>query len=54
MELTFENDNIHGIPKEEKSAYYVNADAKIEGYVDEDFISFVKTYPVYPFIDENG
>ena len=53
VELTLENGNIHGISKEEKSAYYVNADAKIEGYEDEDFTSFIKTYPVYPFIDEN-
>lgn len=54
MELTFENGHIHGTSKEEKSAYYVNAVAKIDGYVDEDFISFVKTYPIFPFIGENG
>ncbi len=28
--------------------------AKIKGFVDEDFVSFVKTYRIYIGVDENG
>jgi hypothetical protein len=53
IEVTFEDDNIIGTASEEKSEYSVDPKATIKGYIEDDLISFVKTYPIKSTIQED-
>jgi hypothetical protein len=53
IEVTFEDDNIIGTASEEKSEYSVDSKATIKGYIEDDLISFVKTYPIKSTIQED-
>jgi len=56
MTVSFEgtNDNFKGTIEEEETEFSVSHLATIQGFCEEDYISFVKTYPVHPFIEEDG
>lgn len=57
IEVTFTVDNseyITGSVSETPSDLSVDAVASLKGFIDESLISFIKTYPVLPEIDENG
>ena len=48
------SDSFTGTIEEEQSDFSVNYPSTIKGFCEEDFISFVKTYPVYPVLDVEG
>ncbi len=48
------NDSFTGIVKEENTEHSVPLEGKIKGFSEEDFISFIKTYPKYPKFKEFG
>jgi hypothetical protein len=56
MTVSFEgtNDRFKGSIEEEETEFSVPHPATIQGFCEEDYISFVKTYPVHPFIEEDG
>lgn len=54
IEITFDDENIIGTASEEKSEFSVDSDAIIKGYIEDDLIFFVKTYPVKSIINENN
>jgi hypothetical protein len=48
-----ENDSFTGKSKEEESNFSVPYEAEVRGYVEETFVSMVKTYPVNPVLTED-
>lgn len=54
MNLQGNNDNFIGTTKEENSEYSVPLEAKIKGFSENEFISFVKKYPKKPQLKEDG
>ena len=46
--------NITGSTTEVPSEFSVNVEASIKGFIDQDLISFIKTYPVLPSIADDG
>ena len=57
MEISFvadDSNNITGRVTETPSKFSVDAVATIKGFIDEDLISFIKTYPFRPEISEDG
>lgn len=56
MEVDFsESDSkISGTVNEVPSQFSVDASAKIEGFIEDEIISFIKTYPIIPLINADG
>ncbi|MBR9845395.1 MAG: hypothetical protein GYB35_04410 [Algicola sp.] len=54
VNLQGSNESFIGTVKEEKSDYSVPADATIKGFSENEFISFVKKYPVHPRLKTLG
>ena len=48
------NFSFTGTINEEQNEYSVPLEATIKGFIDDDFISFVKTYPKKPILKEFG
>lgn len=53
IEITSEGQDIIGTTSEEKSEFSVDSKATIKGFVDDDLVSFIKTYPIKSIIDED-
>lgn len=54
VNLQGNNDKFIGTVREETSEYSVPLEAMIHGFSEDDFISFVKTYPKRPTLKEYG
>jgi len=57
MEVSFVVDsegNISGSVTETPSELSVDAEASLKGFINEGLISFIKTYPVFPEIADDG
>lgn len=56
ISVTFKGDNedFIGVVSEEESEFSVPYKATLQGFCEEHIISFVKTYPVFPRIEEDG
>ncbi len=54
VNLQGNNDNFIGTTKEESSEFSIPLEAKIKGFSENEFISFVKKYPKNPQLKELG
>lgn len=46
IEISFKDEDFLGRSKEEKSKSSVGSTGKINGYIENDLITFMKTYPI--------
>lgn len=54
IDITQQDGLFTGTASEEKSEFSVDSKAVLKGYVEDDFVSFVKTYPMKFNIDHNN
>lgn len=56
FEITIDGDDhsFTGTTREEPSEYSVPSQASVKGFIDNNLVSFIKTYPINPIIDEHN